>query len=157
MADGENADFNLYRALWESINDIVIPSPPSDKQQKACLLLESPGFSISPDEYDFKNYHGKFQSDTQSSRSDPSPEYRVAQLCDRIPSIADYFYDTGEHISFKWQQLLSTFWLNYRPSEDEQLRGRYEKAIAKLYVDYERQEKTELYRRVSFMYNEPSL
>ena len=143
-----SGDFNLYKALWENINDIVVPDPPPNQEAKACLLLESPGFSIASDYYDEDSYNKKFSSD-KTDRSRPSPDYLTAQLCDKVPALSDYYYDTGDHISFKWRQLLQTYWLTYRPADDKNLKERYEKAIEMLYIDYAKQEKTQLYNEVS--------
>ena len=143
-----SGDFNLYKALWENINDLVVPDPPPNQEAKACLLLESPGFSIASDYYDEDSYNKKFSSD-KTDRSRPSPDYLTAQLCDKVPALSDYYYDTGDHISFKWRQLLQTYWLTYRPADDKSLKERYEKAIEMLYIDYAKQEKTQLYNEVS--------
>ena len=115
------------------------------QEAKACLLLESPGFSITSDYYDEDSYQKKYTSD----HSRPSPDYLTAQLCDKVPALSDYYYDTGDHISFKWRQLLQTYWLTYRPADDRNLKERYEKAIEMLYVNYAKQEKTQLYKEVS--------
>ena len=138
-------DFDLYKALWESINNIVAPDPPPSQEPKGCLLLESPGFSINPEYYDYEAFNKTFNEDEPR----PSPNYLTAQLCDKVPALSQYFFDTGTRISFKWKQLLSTFWLTYRPDDDKDLRERYLKAVEMLYSDYAGQTKTELFTKVS--------
>ena len=84
-------DFNIFKALWQNVNDVCAPPPPPGQPAKACFLMELPGFTINPDSFD-------------SSKFDPktmvSPDMLVATLCDRVPALACYFYDTGNHISF---------------------------------------------------------
>ena len=136
-----SGDFDVFKSLWSNINDAVAPSPPQGVPAKACLLLESPGFSINPDAYDFT----KFDQSTMDS-----PDYTVSQLVDRVPSLAAQFYDTNAHISFYWKQLLSTFELDAGPDEDKaDLKERYDKAIEMLYggpEGYKKLQKTELFK-----------
>ena len=136
-----SGDFDVFKSLWSNINDAVAPSPPQGVPAKACLLLESPGFSINPDAYDF----AKFNPGTMDS-----PDYVVSKLVDRVPSLAAQFYDTGSHISFYWNQLLTTFELEAGPDEDKaDLKERYDKAIEMLYggpEGYQKLQKTELFK-----------
>ena len=113
-----SSDFGIYKALWEKIDDLVVPDPPPNQEPKACLLLERTGFSINPEFYDYDTFNESFKS----GEPRPSPDYLTAQLCDKVPALSQYFYDTGSRISFKWRQLLLTFWLKYYPAGDDKVR-----------------------------------
>ena len=141
-------NFEIFNNLWQTIQDCVASAPGAPFQRhKTWLLLEHPGFAIDADCYNPELYRRSFAK--LSSR--PSPEYLIAQLCDRVPALAHNFFDTGDRISLKWKQLLSTF--SHHPShdhDDPQLKERYEKAINALYVDFEEQRKSDLYLKASF-------
>ena len=118
-------DFDLFSSLWNNINDITVPKPGPGQPAKACLLMELPGFSIDPKAFD----PSKFEPNTMNS-----PGMAIATLCDRIPAIARYFYDTGNHISFFWNQLLRTFILKPRSEASDKLaKQRYDEALEVLY------------------------
>ena len=135
------ADFNLYQSLWSNINDVCAPAPPPGAPAKAAFLMEMPGFSVDPDAYD-------------PSKFDPtkvSPDRATALLCDRVPALAQYFYDTGSHISAYWEQFLRTFKITGAPIDDPQLKKAYDNAIKMLYggpEGYINQTKTPLYSQL---------
>lgn len=143
MATDTAGDYDIFKSLWDNINDICAPGPPPGAPAKACFLMEMPGFSIDPDAFD-------------PSKFDPakmvSPSMATATLCDRVPAIARYFYDTGNHISFLWEQYLRTFAVKPAPPrQDETLKANYDEAIKMLYGSqegYVNQTKTQLYKNL---------
>ena len=134
-------DFDLYKSLWSNINDVCAPAPLPDAPAKGCFLMEMPGFSVDPDAFD-------------PSKFDPnktSPDLATAILCDRVSAIAQYFYDTGSHISAYWEQFLRTFKIKDAPQDDPQLKKACDNAIEMLYggpEGYINQTKTPLYSQL---------
>lgn len=117
-------DLNIFKSLWENINDVCAPPPPPGEPAKACFLMELPGFSIDPDAFDVS----KFKT------TELSPDHATALLCDRIPAIARYYYDTGNRISTFWEMLLKNFRIEPDPTGGaSHLEQAYEKAIKMLY------------------------
>ena len=124
-----DSDFDIYESLWSNINDVCAPPPPPGHPAKACFLMEMPGFSVDADAFD----PTKFEPGTMTS-----PECATAMLCDRVPALAQYFYDTGDHISFNWQVLLNTYGISgTAASENAALKERYDEAIKMLYGSQE--------------------
>ena len=118
-------DFDIFKSLWQNVNDVCAPPPPPGQPAKACFLMEMPGFSVDSDAFD----PSKFDPKTMVS-----PDMSVATLCDRVPAIARYFYDTGNHISFFWSQLMKTCIL--KPVEEngqDTTKQKYEEALQMLY------------------------
>ena len=146
MATSAKSDFDIFQSLWQNINDICVPKPPPGAPAKACFLMEMPGFSIDPKAYD----PAQFDPSTMSS-----PDMEVATLCDRIPAIASYFYDTGDHISFLWNQLLTTYHVKPSPAgEDEAAKNNYDDALEMLYGGrdgYIKQTKTPLFANLEVL------
>lgn len=142
---GDNQDFDIFETLWTSINDICAPPPPPGKPAKACFLMELPGFTVDP-----KN----FDPETFDPSTMLSPGCSVATLCDRIPALASYFYDTGERISSTYKIFMETFTIETTPQqheESEDLKERYDEAIKMLYGDqqgYIKQTKTPLFENL---------
>lgn len=134
-------DFNVVRTLWTQINEICCPPPPPGEDPKAFFLMESPGFSVDPTAYD----RHKFDPAKMMS-----PDCAVASLCDRIPALASFFYDTGNHISYFWKIFLETFTIKGSSKEkNAEVKARYDEAIKMLYGSpegYIKQEKTQLYQ-----------
>ena len=135
------SDFNALETLWSQVNDICVPPQPPGQPAKAFLLLESPGFSVDPNAYD----PTKFKEGIMMS-----PECAASSLCDRVPALAPFFYDTGNHISFFWKMLLETFTIEGDfDQKNAEIKARYEKAIKMLYgseESYIQQEKTPLFQ-----------
>ena len=120
-----DSDFDIFKSLWEIVYDLTVPKPGPGEPAKACLLMELPGFSIDPNAFDPSKFN---------PRTMVSPGMAIATLCDRIPAIALYFYDTGNHISFLWNQLLKTFILKPLSEKmDKATQQRYEEALDALY------------------------
>lgn len=137
-----DSDFNIYKSLWSNINDVCAPPPPPGQLAKACFLMEMPGFSLDPDAFD----PTKFDPGTMTS-----PGCATAMLCDRVPALAQYFYDTGDHISFYWQVLLNTYGISATASDNAALKQKYDDAIKMLYgglEGYIKQEKTALFKNL---------
>ena len=138
-------DLDIFKSLWENINDVCSPPPPPGVPAKSCFLMELPGFTVDPDAFDPSKF----------TPTKPHPDLTTANLCDRVPVIARYFYDTGNHISFFWKQLLQTFQIKPNPSgEDESLKEQYDAAIKMLYggpEGYVNQKKTPLYSNVDVL------
>ena len=134
-------DFNVLKTLWCQVNDVCVPPPPPGQPAKAFFLMESPGFSVDPDAYD----PAKFNPGTMMS-----PDCATATLCDRVPALAPYFYDTGNHISFFWDMLLKTFTIEGDfDKKNVEVEARYKRALDMLYggkEGYMRQEKTPFYQ-----------
>ena len=141
-----DSDFDIYESLWSNINDVCAPPPPPGHPAKACFLMEMPGFSVDADAFD----PTKFEPGTMTS-----PECATAMLCDRVPALAQYFYDTGDHISFNWQVLLNTYGISgTAASENAALKERYDEAIKMLYGSQEgyiKQEKTQLFKNMEVL------
>lgn len=146
MAKPVNAisrDFNIYKSLWSSINDAVVSPPIPGEQAKSCLLLQVPGFSINPVDFDVEKF-----------RKDPTgmdPAYATATLVDKVPAFSHYFHDTGSHISFYWKQLLETFTVVQNSEDNPTLKAKYENAIEMLYggpSGYKNLQKTELFENL---------
>lgn len=141
-----DSDFDIYKSLWSNINDVCAPPPPPGRPAKACFLMEMPGFSVDPDAFD----PTKFEPGTMTS-----PECATAMLCDRVPALAQYFYDTGDHISFYWQVLLSTYGISTTAaSGNAALKEGYEEAIKMLFGSkegYIKQEKTQLFKNLDVL------
>ena len=140
-------DFNIYKSLWSNINDVCAPPPPPGQPAKSCFLMEMPGFSIDPDAFDPDKFNPGIRM---------SPDCATALLCDRIPALAQYFYDTGNHISFYWHILLTTYGTTGTPAQSEAQKKAYETAIEMLYGSmegYKKQEKTELFKNVDVLRN----
>ena len=139
-------DFDVLKTLWDNINGICCPAPPPGQDAKALFLMELPGFSVDPD---------NFNDATFNPATMMSPECARASLCDRIPAFAPYFYDTGNHITFFWKMFLETFALKSDTVENKpnaDLEARYKKAIEMLYGSFEgyiKQEKTPLFQGVT--------
>ena len=113
----------------------------------ACFLMELPGFSVDPNAFDPNKFAGK-------ESTMPSPDYATALLCDRVPAIAQYFYDTGNHISFYWQMLLSMYGITTPPEDNTKLKARYDEAIKMLYGSpegYVTQQKTKLFNNLDVL------
>lgn len=124
MSSDTAEDLNIFQSLWENINDLCAPPPPPGEPAKACFLMELPGFSIDPDAFDV----------TKFSESTLSPDHSTAVLCDRIPALARYFYDSGYRISKYWETLLEYFRIEPDPAEGrDHLLQSYKKAIRMLY------------------------
>ena len=144
MANGD--DLGIFKSLWEYINDITAPKAGPGQPEKACFLMELPGFSIDPNAID----PSKFDPSTMNS-----PEFILSTLCDRIPAIARYFYDTGNHISFFWNQLLKTYILKPLPANTEKaVKEKYEEALDVLYggrQGYILQKKTPFFSRLDVL------
>ena len=120
------SDFNFFKSLWSRINDAVVRPPfPGDEATKECLLIEMPGFSINPDNFDVENF--------RNNPSGMSPACATAKLVDRVPALAHYFYDTGCHVSFYWKQFLETFVVVNNPEDDPEVTSKYEDALEVLY------------------------
>ena len=62
-----------------------------------------------------------------------SPGCATASLCDRVPALAPYFYDTGNRISFYWKLLMETFIVEGKPVKNPKLEADYERGIKMLY------------------------
>ena len=139
MSNPVTQDIDILKTIWSRINAVCVPPSPPDEPAKMCFLMEMPGFSIDPDAFD----ELKFNPYTMMS-----PECATASLCDRVPILAPYFYDTGDHISFYWKLLLETFTVEDKPEKTTELETDYEKAIKMLYGSpdaYISQQKTSLY------------
>ena len=140
-------DFNIYTSLWSSLNDAVVRPPIPGEPARSCLLLEVPGFSINPDNFDLEKF-----------RKNPavmSPAYATATLVDRVPAFSHYFYDTGSHISFYWKQLLETFSVVQNSEDNPTLKAKYENAIEMLYggpSGYKNLQKTEFFRNLETLW-----
>ena len=138
-------ELDVFKSLWENINDVCSPPPPPNMPAKSCFLMETPGFTVDPDAFDPSKF-------TPTKRH---PDLTTANLCDRVPAIAPYFYDTGNHISFFWKQLLQTFKIKPdAPGEDENLKQQYDEALMMLYggpEGYVNQKKTPLYSNVDVL------
>ena len=135
-------DFDVFKSLWTNINAATVPKPLPGQPEKACFLMEMPGFSVDHNSFDITMYDPYKQM---------HPDRAVALLADRVPALAPYFYDTGSHISFYWKQLLETFKLSWRPENDAALKAKYEEAIKMLYGDeqgYIEQRKTKLFQQL---------
>ena len=134
------ADFDIYESLWTNINNVCAPPPPPGWPAKACFLMEMPGFTIDPKAFDPKS----FDPSTMVS-----PECATATLCDRVPALASYFYDTGERISSNYKLFMETFTIKTTRQESTALKEGYDEAIKMLYTDeqgYIKQNKTELFK-----------
>ena len=144
MSDSD--DFDVLKTLWSKVNEVCVPPPPPGEQPKALFLMEMPGFSVDPDAYD----PTKFNPGNMMS-----PECAAASLCDRVPALASYFYDTGNHISFYWKLLLQTFTIEGEfEKKNADIEARYQKAIQMLYGSedgYVKQEKTQLFKNLEVL------
>lgn len=132
-------DFDVLRSLWSNISTVCVPPPPPGEPDKECFLMEMPGFSVDPDAFD----PFKFDPDRMMS-----PECATATLCDRVPALAPFFYDTGDHISSYWKLFLDTFTIESDSEKNAELKARYDKAIEVLYGSldgYINQQKTPLF------------
>ena len=138
-------DLDIFKSLWENINDVCSPLPPPGAPAKSCFLMEMPGFTVDPDAFD----PSKFDP------TKPSPDLETSNLCDRVPALARYFYDTGNHISFLWKQLLETFHIKPDPeTEDKTIKQQYDEALKMLYGGpdgYVNQKKTPLFSNVDVL------
>ena len=87
-----------------------------------------------------------------------SPDCATLSLCDCVPALAPYFYDTGNHISFFWDLLLETFTVEGDfGNKKTEVEARYERAIDMLYCSkegYKNQEKTPFYQGMSKLRDE---
>ena len=139
MSNSVTQDTSFLKTIWSRISAVCVPPSPPDEPAKMCFLMEMPGFSIDPDAFD------KLKFDPHTMMS---PECATASLCDRVPTLAPYFYDTGDHISFYWKLLLETFTVEDKLEKNTELDADYEKAIKMLYGSpdaYVCQQKTSLY------------
>ena len=142
-------DFDVFQSLWTNIQAATVPETLPGHPPKAVFMMEMPGFSIDPNSFYLPD-----ASDDKGwdySKMEMHPDRAVAQLADRVPALAPYFYDTGSHISFYWKQLLETYQLSWTPENVPELKAKYEKAIKMLYGDeegYIRQRKTELFQQL---------
>ena len=137
-------DFNVFQSLWSNINDVCSPAPPPGSAAVSCFLMEMPGFSVDPKAFDPKAFKEEELEGTLIS-----PDCAVARLCDRVPALARYFYDTGDKISFYWNQLCTTY--GSTAPETPRLRERYDSAIKALYGSQEgyiNQTKTKLFQNL---------
>ncbi|CAI8030472.1 hypothetical protein GBAR_LOCUS17281, partial [Geodia barretti] len=142
-------DFDVLKTLWTQVNNVCVPPPPPGQSAKAFFLMEMPGFSVDPNAFD----PSKFKPGIMMS-----PDCATASLCDRVPALAPYFYDTGNHISFFWNMLLETFTVEGDfDKKNADVLARYERAIEMLYGSkegYIKQEKTPLYQGMSKLRDE---
>ena len=137
-------DFNVFQSLWSNINDVCSPPPPPGSDAVSCFLMEMPGFSVDPKAFDPEAFTKESLEGTMMS-----PDCAVARLCDRVPALARYFYDTGNKISFYWNQLCTTY--GSTAPEAKRLTERYDVAIKALYGSQEgyiNQEKTKLFQNL---------
>lgn len=131
--------FDISKSLWSSINEVCVPPPPSDEPAKECFLMETPGFSVNPDAFDPLKF---------DPRTMMSPDCATGSLCDRVPALAPYFYDTGDHVSSYWKVFLETFIIQGAGENDADKKARYDEAIEMLYGSldgYINQQKTPLF------------
>ena len=137
-------DFDVFQSLWSNINDTCAPAPPPGSDAVSCFLMEMPGFSINPKAFDPQSFN-------ELESQEMSPDCAVARLCDRVPAVANYFYDTGNKISFYWNQLCTTYGSTAPEAQSARLKERYDSAIKALYGSQEgyiNQEKTKLFQNV---------
>lgn len=137
--DSPTQDFDILKSLWSSISEVCVSPPSSNEPAKECFLMETPGFSVDPGAFDPLEF---------DPRTMMSPECATASLCDRVPALAPYFYDTGDHISSYWKVFLETFFVQGAGENDADEKARYDKAIEMLYGSldgYINQQKTSLY------------
>lgn len=136
-------DVDLSGTLWISINNVVVPTTPKDKTPTAVFLMESPGFSVNPEDFNPDNFQSNDFGDRGRDRM--HPDRAIAQLADRVPAVSPYFFDSGTHISYYWRQLLETYKLSWSPKDDPKLREKYKNAVKMLYgseeCDFEESEK----------------
>ena len=90
--------------------------------------MEMPGFSVDPDAFNPK----KLNSGTMMS-----PNCATALLCDRIPALAQYFYNTGNHIHTDTSSWLHMVPRTRTPVQSEVKKKAYENAIKMLYGSME--------------------
>lgn len=139
MSDTATRDSDVLRSLWANVSTVCVSPPTPGELNKECFLMEMPGFSVDPDAFDPL----KFNPATMMS-----PECAIASLCDRVPALARFFYDTGDHISSYWKVLLDTFTIESDSEKNAELKARYDEAIEVLYGSldgYINQQKTPLF------------
>ena len=115
---------------------------PLDEESKVCFVMEMPGYTLDPDSFNPLKF---------DPRTGMSPDCARALLCDRVPALAPYFYDTGNHISFFWKLLLDTYTIKRKCIKNAEEEANYEEAIKVLYGSPDRyifQQKSTLYKSI---------